>query len=88
MSISISQFILPILSPLGVHMFVLYICVYFCPVATGWQGRRHLSCTHTHPRVPFAAPGLARLAGTGQKVPASELLPPGRPALLGELRTC
>ena len=36
MSIPISQFIPPphppppLLSPLGVHMYVLYICVYFC----------------------------------------------------------
>ena len=31
MSISISQFIPPPLSPVGVHMFVLYVCVSILP---------------------------------------------------------
>ena len=35
MSIPISQFIPPPLSPLGVHMFVLYICVSISALQTG-----------------------------------------------------
>ena len=30
MLMSVSHFILPPLSPLSVHTFILYVCVYFC----------------------------------------------------------
>lgn len=55
-------------------------------VATGWPETCTLAVLIACPHIPRQlAPQLPSHCRAGQKVPASELLPPGWPALLGEL---